>query len=266
MNKKPKARFDKDDVVYLDFGRGEVEGPFTVKSRSLNPLTRIFMYSFKEKGNMSCGEMYLKSEPDGEKLSLDDVLHEPTEGQLNILEGISSNGESIMEGMRFPSNALGTLFFRPYKEMIKWLVEYANGRLIIDVGCGTGFLLRQLHENGAKCMGIEPMWSGKDLVQWNIDNITSGKGMIHVLPNTVQDSKTFIGRLGNKALMLFARPCHSNFIEEGLDLRPEGMEALYITIPENLKRYDDLGKWRQKAILLQHTGSSADKEVVYSIK
>lgn len=91
------------------------------------------------------------------------------------------------------------------------------------------------------------------------------KGSFHVLPGTMEKYKSFL-QMDKEILLIFARPCHSDWVEETLDMKNDKVEALYITLLENLENYDDLGKWRDKAVLLKHKGSSADKEVVYSIK
>lgn len=46
----------------------------------------------------------------------------------------------------------------------------------------------------------------------------------------------------------------------------KGMEALYITLEGNLEKYNDLGHYKDSAVLLEHKGVSEDNEVVYSIK
>ena len=168
------------------------------------------------------------------------------------------------ERVRMPSGRPCNLFFEPYPDMIKWLVKYANGRIIIDIGCGSGWLLKKLTEQGGKCIGIEPFWDIEDMQAWNMSNL--GGNMIHVMPYRVEEQEKFIKALGIKAMMLFARPCHSDFVENALNMRPKGMEALYITVPKNIELYQDLGEWDDKKILLNHEGTSIDNEVVYSIK
>lgn len=156
------------------------------------------------------------------------------------------------------------LFFKPNSDFVKWLIAYANGRIIIDIGCGERFqLIQQMHANGyTKTVGIDPAISMQEL---ELQRIKHGFGLgYHILPGTGQRWKDMFQM--KNALMLFVRPCHSNFVEECLDLKGDDVEVLYITVPDNIDRYDDLGAWRNKAKLIQHEGTSADKEIVYSIK
>ena len=79
-------------------------------------------------------------------------------------------------------------------------------------------------------------------------------------------AKKLIESLGKDQVMLvFARPCHSDFVEVGIRNMPEGMEALYITVPENLDLYNDLGRFEDSAKLVEHDGASEDDEVIYSV-
>lgn len=150
---------------------------------------------------------------------------------------------------------LGIRFFEPDEEMLQWLRDYIGDRLVIDVGCGDGEILEEL---GLKGLGVDPYFNGN-----SINLLQKG---IHVLPYRVQDCKKFIQGIGDKGIMLFCRPCHSNFVEDAISLAPEGMESLYITVPENITKYNDLGKYHNLKKLLHHKGSSNDNEVVYSIK
>lgn len=160
---------------------------------------------------------------------------------------------------------MGSVFFKPNTEMVDWIVEYADGRMIIDVGAGTGHLAKMLNAKGGKVIIIEPT---QDYLLWmQIQQLSSGP-KIHLLPGGIEDKSKMVGDIckDNKAMLLFARPCHSDFVINGIDLLPKGAEALYITVPENLELYDDLGKYQDEAVLLGHEGTSADNEVVYSIR
>lgn len=160
------------------------------------------------------------------------------------------------------------VFFKPNTEFAKWLVDYAGDRMIIDAGCGQKFLLsQQLIQNGAdKIVAIDPQvdYMG-EYQKWRMLNDNRVDISFHVLPGTMEKYKTFL-QMDKEILLIFARPCHSNWVEETLDWKNDKVEALYITLPENLEEYDDLGKWGKKAKLIKHKGSSADEEVVYSIK
>lgn len=162
----------------------------------------------------------------------------------------------------YPDGTPANLFFQPDEKMIEWLVKYANGRMIVDVGCGSGWLLEKLHKAGAKCFGIEPIWSFEMLMAWR----NKTKGQVHVLTTPVELCESIIAALKNKALLLFCRPCHSDFTEVGISMLPKGGEALYITLHENLEKYDDLGMFRYNAVPVKHEGCSLENEIVLSIK
>lgn len=92
--------------------------------------------------------------------------------------------------------------------------------------------------------------------------------MVQILPYPVENSmvKDIIEKLGDNILMVIARPCHNDFVENALALKKEGAEALYITVPENLSLYNDLGKFKRRATKINHRGSSKENEIVLSIK
>lgn len=159
-----------------------------------------------------------------------------------------------------------SVFFKPSRQMVKWLINYADGRQIIEVGAGQGHLLRMINQNGGNAIGLEPNFNQKRFIQSGYERYGSSFNQNEMLPYTVEKAKNLINGFGNKALLVFARPCHSNFVETGIYNMPNEMEALYITKPENLKLYNDLGEFRDCATLLEHDGVSEDNEVVYSIK
>lgn len=152
----------------------------------------------------------------------------------------------------------GFKFFIPDTTMLKWLKEYANGRLILDIGSGDGHITRSLHKLGAKVMGLEP------LAEYNgMEFVNTG---VRIMPWKIEEHPTFFVGRGDKVLLLFARPCHSDFVSKTLDMKDPETEALYITLPENLIEYNDLGKHHDKAVLVNHEGISKDREVVYSVR
>lgn len=161
----------------------------------------------------------------------------------------------------------GPIFFKPNTQFVKWLIKYAGDRIIMDVGCGSTFqLTQQLYFNGAKkLVAIDPEIDYTQMQLFRIKK-TNPEDSVHILQGTVEKWKDILNAKHQDILVICARPCHSDWVEEMLDLKNENVEVLYITLPENLELYDDLGKWKYKAVLLNHEGSSADKEVVYSIK
>lgn len=169
----------------------------------------------------------------------------------------------LKERVGYPSS-MDFRFFEPDQEFVEWLIEYSGDRMIFEVGCGDGHLLSLLHEHGkAKCFGCDP---GFDLMAYM--NIRKEGKMIQVLPHAIESPmmKGIVEKLGDNMLMVIARPCHSDFVENALALKKEGAEALYITVPENLDLYNDLGKFKKKATKINHKGSSKENEIVLSIK
>lgn len=263
LDKEPEPEHEEGKKVFLEFSDGETLGPYTIKKAHFNRLTTVFMYSFHET-TICCAECYLKENFDDEPKKFTEVMH--FKDQLGIASEGIVGGNIALSGARMPSGNAGLLFFRPDDQMIQWLKEYANGRIIIDVGCGTGWLLEELDNIGQKAMGIEPYWDVEESVAMNRWRIEQGKQMIHVLGQPVEQCGHILKALGDKALMIFCRPCHSMFVVNALKLRPKGMEALYITVERNLYAYRDLGMYQDKAKRITHKGSSIDNEVVLSIK
>ena|SRR5579859_5173096 len=152
----------------------------------------------------------------------------------------------------------GLRFFEPDDKMIAWLRNYIGKRIPVDVGCGYGDLLLELNMGG---IGIEP-FAEIDLTKkldMNLDN------NIQIITLQVQQCGAILKGLQGKAIMIFARPCHSSFVEEGIALAPTGMEILYITKPSNIEDYCDLGQFDGQKKLIKHEGKGEEDEVVYSI-
>jgi hypothetical protein len=152
----------------------------------------------------------------------------------------------------------GIKFFEPNTEMLQWLKDYAGDRIIYDIGAGEGHITRGLNKLGAKVLGFEPMgeFDGNEYL----------KTGVRIMPWRIEDHpKLFVG-VGNKVLLLFARPCHSDFVANTLDMKDADTEVLYITKEENFFNYNDLGNHWERAELVKHKGTSKDKEVVYSVK
>lgn len=153
----------------------------------------------------------------------------------------------------------GLRFFEPNAEMIQWLREYIGKRVPIDVGCGQGDLLIELKKGG---VGIDPFIA----IDLNERMDMLQRHRIHIMDVRVEElCGNFINGLGKKAVMIFARPCHSDFVKNGIDLAPKGMEVLYITKPSNVLEYNDLGSYDKSKKLLKHLGRGNENEVVYSI-
>ena len=154
---------------------------------------------------------------------------------------------------------LGIRFFQPDDTLLESIVKYANGRIIFDVGFGSGDLVIELKNKGARVSGIE-LFHEMETFQKLLEN-----GIGSVLWGDVKMHSKLIKCLGEKALLLFARPCHSDFVEFCLDFKDPKTEALYITVPDNLTLYNDLGRHQDKAKLIYLKGTSLDNEIIMSI-
>jgi predicted RNA methylase len=159
------------------------------------------------------------------------------------------------------------IFFNPDTDMVDWLVKYINNRLVIDVGAGEELHLSQLllARGVTKLVSIDPDLDIMTIAL--LKNKMNTNVSFHVLPGDIQKHKSMIMNHPKfNTLIIFARPCHSDFVEYTLENMKPGMEALYITLPENIDRYDDLGEFKNKMVKLEHKGTSSENEVVYSIK
>jgi SAM-dependent methyltransferase len=157
------------------------------------------------------------------------------------------------------------VFFKPSPDRVDWLVKYAGKRMILDIGCGTGHLIRLINDRGGKAWGIDPFYNYE--AQTRLD-MMKGRNMIQVVPRPVETCAIFFRQLTpENTLVVFARPCHSKFVENAIDLMPIGMEALYITVPENIPLFNDLGAYQEYAedITNNVEGMSKDNEVFYSL-
>lgn len=151
-------------------------------------------------------------------------------------------------------------FFEPDPTFLKWIKDYAKGRLIIDCGAGVGHITRELFKLGAKVVAFEK--SG-DYAAFQEENLKQRLGMIQYIIADCSTSK--ITAMPN-VLLLFCRPCHSDFVERTIQHMHPSSEALYITKPSNWENYDDLGKFRDTAVKIKHKGKSLENEQVWSVK
>lgn len=173
--------------------------------------------------------------------------------------------EDIEEGTLRMFRNRGLTFFEPSMKFVRWIAAYANDRLIIEVGCGTAHVLHLLQASGYnKIMGFEPEW---DVTVGTIDRLESGLGTMHILPYRTQENiaQNLLKACskGDKAILLACRPCHGDFVEVAVDALESGTEVMYITKPENIEKYSDLGRYQHLLQEVEHEGSSTDDEKVY---
>jgi len=56
------------------------------------------------------------------------------------------------------------------EKVVDILFDLFKPKSVIDVGCGTGLLLKYFQSKGSKIMGYEGKWINKDLIDENISN------------------------------------------------------------------------------------------------
>lgn len=154
---------------------------------------------------------------------------------------------------------LSTPFFQPDADFVKWLIKYANGRMIVDCGAGSGYLTAMIHHLGYnKCIAIEPHYTEERNIFWR------SKGyQFHVFFKPSEEEKIIRDIPNNNVLLVFARPCHSGFVSRTINKNmPVGAEALYISHKNNTQY--DLGDIAYTEI--KHEGTSKNNEFVLSIK
>jgi hypothetical protein len=154
---------------------------------------------------------------------------------------------------------LSTPFFQPDADFVKWLIKYANGRMIIDCGAGSGYLTALIHHLGYnKCIAIEPHYTEERNIFWRKRGF-----QFHVFFKRSEEEAIIRDIPDGKALLIFARPCHSSFVYDTIKKNMSvGMEALYISHKHNTM----LDLRDIKYTELKHEGTSKSNEFVLSIK
>lgn len=197
-------------------------------------------------------------------------------------EGLIASNEDVAEHL-FEDIGLtpttfenkGIEFFRPDLTFIDWIKDYADGRMIVEIGCGTGLVLRMLSYRGHDAlMGIDPVW---DVMSETKEALSKGREPLRVLPWEVERHSNILSDMTKKptvdnehmaawtkkgVLLLFCRPCHSDFVENAVDYVQSGTEVMYITKPSVLEEYNDLGKYQDLLKTIKHEGTSKEGEVV----
>ncbi len=155
-------------------------------------------------------------------------------------------------------DVLSSVFFQPDADFVKWLVAYAKGRIIIDIGAGSGYLCALIIQHKGKAMGIEPHFTIERKTFWMEYGF-----MFNVIADHAQHASFIKGLPPDKTLYVFARPCHNAFVTETINkVLPAGSEILYIGHQENASI--DLGD--TKFTRLNHKGTSPDNEIVLRIQ
>lgn len=151
------------------------------------------------------------------------------------------------------------IFFNPDDTFVKWISDYANGRLILDVGCGQGHLLHRLSKYNNKIFGIDCF---VDYFSWveKFKEVTGISGAAKLLPYSIETDMIQKIVKDLQPLILLCRPCHSQQFIRGtyLTAAKNNLEMLYIGLKENIE--DDLRDIKYERVSFE--GSSEDEEVV----
>ncbi len=147
-------------------------------------------------------------------------------------------------------------FFTPTPGFWEWLEEKAQGRTVVDIGCGRGDLIRECEARGLAVIGIDPCYS--------LFGVTIPADLTNrILPMGVEDCLDFIE--GDDLLLLCCRPCHDGFPIHVVEARRRS-PFYYVGFNKNLER--DLGRDCVTDILHKVPGggpAGQDGEEIYQV-
>jgi len=255
----PVSEFKVGDKVTNEYGE-----ELTVSRVTFQMLTRVYMYQFEGQG-FACSALGMRKVGDDHVYKIGEIVQLNRSADNILDEMLQSQGK--LNGTRdFMGKDYALEFFQPDNTYVEWIRDYANGRVIIDVGTGSGRLTHYLQSAGARVIGIEPFFDMDKLSEYNRWAIMNERPMVQILGKKIEDCGSLIKGQGNKILILFARPCHSDFVTNTLNMKDSETEVLYITKPDVVANYLDLGGYDDQKVLIPHKGFSVESEVVYSVK
>ena len=125
------------------------------------------------------------------------------------------------------------IFFNPTDAFIDWLISYAKGRIIIDLGSGEGYLIHLLNQRKVNCIGIEPYGAliTENKASYSEYNFPTPSNIIGIT------AQLFLKDKKNNCLLVCARPDHSGWVSEVIKEATD--EILYIGLKKNVTT--DLG-------------------------
>lgn len=155
-------------------------------------------------------------------------------------------------------------FFIPNYELTKSIIEYANGRIIIDLGCGSDAeFIQDLLKEGAKSVIGCDLFLDYTKVRAKTYQINS-EASVHLFPGSIEENFSMLSMLAKHpkgALFLLCRPCHHyELIDDAIAVSGD-QEILYIGLEKNIEH--DLSDYKFEQIELN--GSSEDNEVILKI-
>ena len=141
-----------------------------------------------------------------------------------------------------------TTFFEPTPEFLTWFTNYANRPFVIECGAGQCEFAKKLISNGIRLLAVEPYPS--DELARECYNF--------LYPTTIHECGII---KSTPALVFAARPNHSGWFQDLIDMVHPDSELLYIGLEKNLVIDVEHGDPVQI-----YTGAGQDGENVWSIK
>lgn len=266
------SRFKVGETVYM--GRGLHQKELVVARVIDNPLLPIFQYSFEAPNNgFACGEQSLRKHPDDPDLRLNECWKE-NHSKENVtrvntigsaLRRVIDEDSSGLFGSETPTLKTFDDFrvdFKPDLKLVKWLVKYADNRLIVHVGSGQGHLVTMLRQANnwldRNAIGIEPNINKQEWLKWRISRDGANADVNEILDGRIEDYEKLLTDMGkDRVLLVIARPKIKDFVSTTFNLMPKGMELLYIDTAEPF--------FVNEFTKLTHEGVSEDSELIYSV-
>ena len=156
-------------------------------------------------------------------------------------------------------------FFEPTPTLTKSIIEYADGRLIVDLGCGifADFCMDLLREGAKAVIGCDTFLDYLQVMP-KARKFHSGDVSVHFFPGSLQDNAEMLSVIAKHpkgTLFLLCRPCHSaDLIDVAIEISGES-EILYIGLPKNVD--DDLCGYQTEQLYFD--GESRDSEIILKI-
>ncbi len=163
-----------------------------------------------------------------------------------------------------PGICMLTVFFDPDPELVKWIADYkGEGRLLVDVGCGSATVLKRLYMQGCRRIcGIEPHWDYQESLNWR----RTHDDILQVMNYFIEEPACNELLTVENALYLLCRPSHGQWCEYLAEVMHPSSEILLIQKPDTFEKFHDLGKYKSQLMPVEFSGSSKDGERIWSFK
>lgn len=141
-----------------------------------------------------------------------------------------------------------------YPTPVFWeFMERHRHRFVVEVGCGDGDLLREMHDAGYRALGVDPRFSLFGIpVPTDLRSSILDAEIEHATAATSRPS----------TLLLVCRPCHSGFPRALREVRHPDSVLAYIGFGKNL----DVDMGQDAEVLETIEGAGRDDEIIHIIK